>query len=81
MLWAVFWIKQVFGAVVPRRLELGRAWLNIAQPVVSYYSGDQVFEMVESGGARVVESHPAAPTRFGLVIERTAVRAILQRPN
>lgn len=81
LMWGVFWIKLILGSMIPRRLELGRSWLNVAQPVVSYYSRDEVEKMIDRTGARSVESHDVEPTRLGFVIERTAVSTIVQRPN
>jgi SAM-dependent methyltransferase len=43
---AVFYVKKVVSGVAPRRVAIGGSWNNIGAPVVSYYTNDQLLEMV-----------------------------------
>jgi SAM-dependent methyltransferase len=67
-MWFAFWVKRLVGGLVASRLELGSHWINIAQPVVRYYSDRQVGEMVREGGGAVVESHTVARGRLAVVL-------------
>ncbi len=55
--WAVFWIKRVIGPLVPGRLHVGPEWINIGQPIVSYYSEARLAEMVKAQDADIVEHY------------------------
>lgn len=49
----LFWIKTVLSKIFRRRLPIGGYWNNVGAPVVSYYSTDEVLEML--GGAPDVQ--------------------------
>ena len=49
-MFAVFWAKRAIGSLTRSRVELGRAWANLGQPVVSYYSAAEVAAMVGPEG-------------------------------
>ncbi len=55
--WLVFWIKKVIGPFVPGRLHVGPEWINIGQPIVSYYSEARLAELVQSQDAEIVEHY------------------------
>lgn len=78
-MWGVFWIKRILGSFVSSRLELGPRWLNIAQPVVSYYSDSQVEEMVSSQPVQVIESHSVDRMRLGFVLERHGIGLVVRK--
>lgn len=58
---AAFWIKQLVGSFTSNRMQLKAPWLNIAQPVVSYYTAKEVMSQVrrcpkaEVSSSRTVE--------------------------
>ena len=78
----VFWIKAVVGSFTSDRLHLGAEWLNIAQPVVSYYTPDEVrgfvanSELAEVQSSTIVESPNLAwviaPSLTFVLIRRTS---------
>lgn len=78
-MWGVFWIKRILGSFVSTRLELGRSWLNIAQPVVSYYTDDQVDDMIARQSSDVVESITVDRGRLGVVLERHGIGRVVRR--
>ena len=43
----VFWIKKIVGNFTSSRIELFSKWANFGQPVVSYYTPEQLISMVE----------------------------------
>ena len=50
----LFWLKRAAIAVTGnRRLELGR-WNNLGAPLVSYYSPDEIDEIVREAGGKVI---------------------------
>jgi ubiquinone/menaquinone biosynthesis C-methylase UbiE len=77
-----FWIKKTVGSVTNDRLSLGPEWLNIAQPVVSYYTPAQVIayagqsELSQIESTRIFNSRKLAlviaPSLTFVTIERSA---------
>ena len=49
LMWALFWVKRLVGAVSPGRVELG-AWNNVGNPVVSFIGPGELEELVEEVG-------------------------------
>ena len=67
---AVFYVKKLMSAVSGRRVGIGGYWNNIGAPVVSYYTNEQLEEMVASAdGLTVLERH-VEPEGLGPVLDR-----------
>ncbi len=47
----------MIGPLVPGRLHVGPEWINIGQPIVSYYSEARLAEMVKAQDADIVEHY------------------------
>jgi hypothetical protein len=55
---AVFWVKKAVTLVTSDRLPLGYYWNNIGAPVVSYYTPDEVGDMIRAAGnTELLECH------------------------
>ena len=77
---AIFYIKKLFGSLSQQRLELGRRWANFGQPVVSYYTEDELTRMTGSlGNADLVKRTVVDKRRFALIIQRVGLGLILQK--
>jgi glycosyltransferase involved in cell wall biosynthesis/SAM-dependent methyltransferase len=72
---AVFHVKKATSRLTTRRIPVLGYWNNIGAPVVSYYTNEQLADMVTSvGGLTIVERHidPAPPAPFvGRIIRKT----------
>ena len=79
-MWCAFWMKRIVGSMISSRLELGRSWLNVAQPVVSYYSVDQVRGMLRSHDVGQVVELLSGRTRLVWLIKYAGLCLILRRP-
>ncbi len=75
----VFHVKKVFSHLSSNRIELTRKWLNIGQPVVSYYEPGQIEAMVKEAGGEIVESRVIDTKRLGYVIKRTGVGLVIKK--
>ncbi|KAA3639347.1 MAG: class I SAM-dependent methyltransferase [Armatimonadetes bacterium] len=53
----VFFVKKRVTLLTSRRIEILGRWNNIGAPVVSYYSPDELCDLVSEAGAEVVELH------------------------
>jgi hypothetical protein len=78
-MWGVFWIKRILGSFISSRVELGPQWLNIAQPVVSYYTDSQVSAMIEPHPHETVESHTVDRSRLGGLLERHGIGLVVKK--
>lgn len=77
---AVFWIKRGFSALSSDRIELGRSWANIGQPIVSYYTPGQLEDMVATtAGTELIVREPLAKRRKGGVLEFTLMGLVARR--
>jgi SAM-dependent methyltransferase len=55
---AVFWVKKAVTLITSDRVPLGDYWNNIGAPVVSYYSSDEVSDMIRAAGnTELIECH------------------------
>ena len=55
---AVFWVKKAVTLVTSGRVPLGNYWNNIGAPVVSYYTTDEVNDMIRAAGkTELIECH------------------------
>jgi SAM-dependent methyltransferase len=79
-MFGVFWLKKTLGSFVKGRIELGPAWANVGQPVVSYYADDQVRSFIDAARGRVVEEHAVDRRRLlGGALERHGVGFVIER--
>lgn len=78
---AVFYLKRLFGSFGNRRLELfGHSWINLGQPVVSYYTPSQLDPLLaEYSSATCVEKRLGRSKRFGRIIKRATCELILRK--
>jgi SAM-dependent methyltransferase len=57
---AVFWVKKAVTLITSDRVPLGDYWNNIGAPVVSYYTTDEVSDMIRAvGKTELIECHRA----------------------
>jgi SAM-dependent methyltransferase len=79
---AVFYVKKAVSHATTRRIPILGYWNNIGAPVVSYYTNEQLADMVESvAGLAIEERHvdPVEPDRvFGRLIRKTDTTLIAQ---
>jgi SAM-dependent methyltransferase len=67
---AVFYVKKAVSRVTTHRVPILGYWNNIGAPVVSYYTNEELEEMVTSvDGLEIVERH-AEPALLGSVLGR-----------
>ena len=80
MMDTVFWIKKIAGRFTSQRLELGHRWANVGQPVVSYYTRDQLARMLdEISAAEVLQSQVLDESRMAYVIKRVGMGIIVRK--
>ncbi len=53
---SVFWLKRTVSRVTSRRVGVLGYWANVGQPVVSYYSPDELNAMVIGEGGSIEQS-------------------------
>jgi len=75
----VFYVKKIFSRFSSNRIELSRQWLNIGQPVVSYYEPGQIETMVKEAGGEIVEAQVIDKKRLGFVIKRTGIGLVIKK--
>jgi SAM-dependent methyltransferase len=67
---AVFYAKKAVSRVTTRRVPILGYWNNIGAPVVSYYTDEELAEMVTAvPGLEIVEHHPD-PADTGPILRR-----------
>ena len=77
---AVFWIKKTVGTFTNRRLEIHAKWFNPGQPVVSYYTVQQVEAFCRhSKPARIIHKSISAPKKLFRIINREELGLIIEK--
>ena len=77
---AVFYLKKFFSTFTEGRFEIFQRWVNLGQPIVSYYTLEQLESMTHQlRDAEVVERKVVDARRMGLVIRRTGLGLILKK--
>ena len=79
---ALFYVKKAFAAVTTNRVQVGGYWNNIGAPVVSYYTNEELEDMVRAGGqAEVVarEIEPEALGRLNAVLNKTNTTIVVRK--
>ena len=76
----VFNIKKFFSNLSDGRIELFAKWVNIGQPVVSYYTPRQIDEMISlCENAAVVKKAAVNEIRQGFILKRVSLQLIIQK--
>lgn len=77
---AVFHIKRLFSGFSDSRIHIGKSWMNIGPPVVSFYTASQMDTMVNAlDGVTLVERELVDKKRMGIIIEKAILRVVLQK--
>jgi SAM-dependent methyltransferase len=64
---AVFWAKKAVTLITSARIPLGGYWNNIGAPVVSYYSTEEVSEMIRAAGNTELAECHRVPIRLSRI--------------
>ncbi|MCH7776950.1 MAG: hypothetical protein IH878_10485 [Gemmatimonadetes bacterium] len=76
---SAFWIKKVVTRLTDRRIDLAGCWINIGQPVVSYYTEKQLMQFIDGlRDTTVVGSTVVDESRFA-IIRRKGLGIILEK--
>lgn len=76
----VFWTKKIIGTFTNQRVELLQRWVNFGQPVVSYYTPQQVRSFVAAfPNARTFEEVIVDEKRKAFVINRVGFGLIVKK--
>lgn len=80
--WALFWTKRCVTTVTQNRVAIGDYWNNVGAPIVSFYTREQVREMVGlAGGQIVAEScEPEELPALARLIRKDNFAVVAQRP-
>jgi SAM-dependent methyltransferase len=73
---SLFYVKKLLTKVTAERVTIFNEWNNIGPPVVSYYTNEQLIEMVEAGGRNEIVAKWIEPERLA-----PALRPILNKTN
>ena len=79
---ALFYVKKGFASLTTSRVELGGYWNNIGAPVVSYYTNEELEDMVRADGrAEVVarEIEPEALGRLNALLNKTNTTIVVKK--
>jgi SAM-dependent methyltransferase len=79
---ALFYVKKTFASITTSRVQLGGYWNNIGAPVVSYYTNEELEEMVRGAGrAEVVarDIEPEALGRLNTVLNKTNTTIVVRK--
>jgi len=80
MMWWVFWIKKCFSLVASNRIEMGKKWINLGLPVVSYFTNEQIVDLIEEiKGVGLIDAQYNEPKKLGLGISRTSSTFIIRK--
>lgn len=80
MMSVAFWIKKGFSRYSNSRIELFKSWANLGQPVVSYYTREQLTQMAKAlPEANVHMNEVNDRYTLGGFIKRQGVGMILRR--
>lgn len=79
----VFWLKKGLTRVTSRRIPVLGYWHNLGPPVVSYYTNEELVDMVRGAGARVVDveiEEQRLPRALDAVLRRTDTTVLGRKP-
>jgi SAM-dependent methyltransferase len=66
---AVFYLKKAVSTVTPRRVGIGGYWNNIGAPVVSYYTNEELADMVRRTAGLEIAATTIKPDHLGPVVD------------
>lgn len=76
----VFLIKRTFGRFSNSRIEIFSKWANFGQPVVSYYTPQQLYSFLEQiPEAKILEKIVIDNRKMAFLIERVGLGVIVKR--
>jgi SAM-dependent methyltransferase len=76
----VFWIKKIVVNLTNKRVEILQRWANIGQPVVSYYTPEQLISFIESiPDTQLVAKKTVDKSRLGFIISRVGMGIIIKK--
>jgi SAM-dependent methyltransferase len=78
----LFYVKKAFASVTTSRVQLGGYWNNIGAPVVSYYTNEELEEMVVAGGRGEVvmrDIDPEGLGRLNAVLNKTNTTMVVRK--
>lgn len=76
----VFWIKKIVGSFSTGRLEIRKKWFNIGQPIVSYYTRQQIMALLEILTPQVsMEVIIIDQKKYGGIIQRSGLGLIVRK--
>ena len=76
----VFYLKKIVGHFADKRVELFAKWINFGHPVVSYYTVEQVLQMVDNlQDTDTVEKVIVDKKRKGYIIKRVGLGLIIRK--
>jgi SAM-dependent methyltransferase len=80
---ALFYVKKAVTRVTSRRVGIFGYWNNIGPPVVSYYTNEQLFELVAADGRTVLVDSRIEPERLsrpaGLALSKANTTIIVRK--
>jgi SAM-dependent methyltransferase len=79
---ALFYVKKALSTVSSERISIGDYWYNLGAPVVSYYSNEELEQMVTADGrAELVarEIEPQSIGRVGAVLNKTNTTVVVRK--
>jgi 2-polyprenyl-3-methyl-5-hydroxy-6-metoxy-1,4-benzoquinol methylase len=76
----VFWLKKIIGGIVRKRVEVGPNWINFGQPVVSYYTVQQMEQFLNGlKNAKTVRNVVINKQKLGGVIDRISLGLVVEK--
>jgi len=76
----VFWIKKVVTNLTSKRVELSKKWANIGEPVVSYYTPEQLLSFITgTANIQIASKEIVDSRRLGFIIHRVGMGVIVKK--
>jgi SAM-dependent methyltransferase len=80
MMDVIFWTKKLFGSLTNERIELFSKWANFGQPVVSYYTPEQLLSfLAQVPKTKILDKVIVDKKRMGFVIQRVGLGLIVEK--
>ena len=76
-----FWIKKLVTQISSSRVEVGGKWANLGQPIVSYYTSQQILALANQlPEAQIHFNEVIDRHRFGGIIVRNGLGLVINKP-
>ncbi len=76
----VFWIKKLVTNLKSKRVELSKRWANIGEPVVSFYTPEQLLSFIECiPDIQIISKNIMDKSRMGFIISRVGMGIIVKK--